>query len=101
MLDSLIQSLEMMRKTAQNSAQTAGSKELREWYYGLAHGLLHAIDLCREKQRQGEDSEVQYLRAGLRQIADAAKDQAHPNWIASTAEARLRGEEFVNLPTQQ
>lgn len=39
------------------------------------------------------------LEKGLRVIADAAKDGAHPNWIWSTAEAWLRGDEFVNLPT--
>lgn len=43
--------------------------------------------------------EIEYLRDGLQQIADAAKDGAHSAWIASTARARLRGEEFIELPT--
>lgn len=41
--------------------------------------------------------QVEYLRDGLRMIADAAKDAASLTWIESNAEALLRGEEFVKL----
>lgn len=44
-------------------------------------------------------AEIKYLRDGLRQIADAARDGANHTWIVSAAMARLRGEVFVELPT--
>lgn len=45
------------------------------------------------------DKPVQYYRDGLESIAQAAKEQASLTWIIGEAESRLRGEEYVELPT--
>lgn len=54
------------------------------------------MDECIQRELR---SEIEYLRAGLRMIADAAKDKASAVWIQARAEALLNGEPFVNLPT--